>query len=183
MGIGAYGFGLTSGRRGLLALLEGVCAGRTLCRRGLLGFWVWLGVPARALVLLVNGSQNEISCSTEKTLPAIAGGIWNFKMPAMALQVPCRQFCLAQPGCVGLSKWLGPERTVGCVNSSRMPKRLFAVAAGRNSCPQPIGNILEQHKPGAGGSLSRDGIVSCQKAFNLTNLPPMAFSCPCLDTR
>lgn len=54
MGIGAYGFGLTSVGRGLLALLEGVlCQEDSLCGRGLLGFWVWLGVPALALVLLV----------------------------------------------------------------------------------------------------------------------------------
>lgn len=42
-----------------------------------------------------NGSQNKISCSTEKTLLAVAGGIRDFKMPAKALQVPCPQFCLA----------------------------------------------------------------------------------------
>ena len=44
-----------------------------------------------------NGSPNKISCSTEKTLLAIAGGIWDFKMLARDLQVSCPQFCLAQP--------------------------------------------------------------------------------------
>lgn len=54
-----------------------------------------------------NSSQNKISCDIKKILLAIT--YLDFKTPSRTLQVSCPQFCVAQPGYAGLSKWLGQE--------------------------------------------------------------------------
>lgn len=55
------------------------------------------GIPALALVLLVVVPQRKQAAAPRKPSLAVAGGSWDFKMPARALQVSCPQFCLAQP--------------------------------------------------------------------------------------